>query len=124
LTASGLLAPLGAGPASATTAQSAAEETTATPLPVTMTTLPPSPIPTRGQITISGYVVNVSDEQWTDINVSPFVSTSPITARDELAQAAASDPETAVGERLLDPGVAVPIGDLEPGGSTDFTISV
>ena len=90
LTASGLLAPLGAAPASAVrTGQRLADETTATPLSITMTLLTPSTIPTRGLITISGRVQNDSDEEWTDINVSPFVSSEPITTRDELAEAAA-----------------------------------
>ena len=125
LTASGLLALLGAGPASAVpTGQLAADEATTNPLAITMTQLTPSTIPTRGLITMSGRVVNKSKEEWTDINVSPFVSATPITTRDELAEAAASDPETAVGERLPDEGVAQPIGDLAPGASADFAISV
>ena len=34
---------------------------------------------------------NDSEEDWTDINVAPFISSEPITTRDELAEAAATD---------------------------------
>ena len=86
-----------------------------------MSRLSPSTIPTRGAITISGIVQNDSIDEWTDVNVAPFVSSTPITARDELAEAADSDSEVAVGERLTDPDVQVSIGDLVPGQSATFT---
>ncbi len=125
LTASGLLASLGAAPVSAApTAQRTADDSTVTPLSITMTQLTPSTIPTRGRITMSGRIQNVSKEEWTDINLSPFVSYEPITARDQLAEAAASDSDATVGERMTDEGVTVSIGDLAPGGRADFTISL
>ena len=76
---------------------------TPTPLSVTMTLLSPSTLPTRGVLTISGIVKNESKESWTDINVAPFLSSEPITTRDELDEAAASAPDTFSGNRLTDP---------------------
>ena len=61
---------------------------------------------------------------WTDINVAPFVSAEPITTRDELAEAAASDSDVTVGERLTDPRQHVSVGDLAPGQSAPFTLRV
>ncbi len=113
------------GPALAVAgAASQADETTPTPLSVTMTQLSPSVIPAKGVITISGIVTNDSEEDWTDINVSPFVSGTPITTRDGLAEAAASAPDATVGDRLTDPGLQVLVGDLAPGKSTTFTVRV
>ncbi|MET0838792.1 MAG: hypothetical protein ABWY19_08435, partial [Marmoricola sp.] len=76
-----------AAAATAPTVRSAvrnADEAADTPLRVTMTRLTPSTIPQRGRIMISGVVENVSEEDWSDINVSPFISAEPLTTRDEL----------------------------------------
>ena len=68
-------------------------------------------------------VTNASEEDWTDINVSPFISSEPITTRDELAEAARTTSDAAVGDRLTDRG-SVSVGDLEPGTEAPFTIRV
>ncbi len=95
-----------------------------TPLSVTMTVLSPSTIPAHGVLTISGIVRNESQDDWTDINVSPFVSSTPITTRDELAEAAGSAADATVGSRVTAPGVQVAVGDLAPGEQADFTVRV
>ncbi len=125
--AAALLAGTLSGPTSASATAGgpgAADEAQPTPLSVVMTSLSPSTIPQRGAVTISGVVANGSHEEWTDINVAPFLSRSPITTRDGLAEAAGSDPSAAVGERLTDPGTYVSVGDLQPGERAAFTIRV
>lgn len=102
----------------------AAEEPGATDLSVLTTRLTPSVIPERGVVTMSGVVQNDSTEEWSDINVAPFVSSAPITTRDELAEAADSDAEAAVGERLTDPSIAISIGDLGPGERATYSLRV
>ena len=125
LAASALAAPGLAGPATAApTRVRAAEDATATPLSVTMTSLSPSTIPTRGTVTVSGIVQNNSKDDWTDINVSPFVSSEPITTRDGLAEAAATASDIDVGQRMVEPGVQVLLGDLGPGERAPFTVRV
>ena len=101
-----------------------ADETPPTPLSVTMTLLSPSTLPTRGVLTISGIVKNESKDSWTDVNVAPFLSSEPITTRDELAEAAASAPDTFSGNRLTDPSTQVLVGDLAPGKAATFTVRV
>jgi hypothetical protein len=91
---------------------------------VTMTLLSPSTIPAHGVLTISGIVKNESKEDWTDINVAPFVSSEPITTRDELAKAAASAPDAFAGNRLTDDSTQVLVGDLTPGQAATFTVRV
>lgn len=99
-----------------------AEETS--PLTVELARLTPAAIPARGRIVLAGTVTNDSDEDWAAINVDPFISRTPMTTRDQLAEAAASDPSAEVGRRLIEEGQFAPIGDLGPGESAPFRISL
>ncbi|MCW2844298.1 MAG: hypothetical protein JWN22_2214 [Nocardioides sp.] len=110
-------------PARAHAAKQATDSET-TPLSVTLTSMAPAEIPRKGVITLTGVVANSSAEDWTDINVAPFVSSAPITTRDELAEAAATAASVAVGERLTDSGTYAAVGDLAPGAQAPFTIRV
>ena len=114
---------LGVEPAAATPhfRPSAADEDE-TPLSVTLTAMTPSEIPRKGAITLTGVVTNESEEEWTDINVFPFIAQDPITSRDELAEAAETAPDTAVGDRLTDPGTYETVDELAPGDSAPFTL--
>ncbi|MBO9522264.1 MAG: hypothetical protein J7518_12060 [Nocardioidaceae bacterium] len=102
----------------------AAEEPQASPLTVRLARLTPATIPRKGAITLVGSVRNDSEETWSAINVHPFLSRSPITSRDELAAAAATDPDTEVGTRITQVGLFATIGDLAPGQSARFRISL
>ncbi|HEX2895841.1 MAG TPA: DUF6049 family protein [Marmoricola sp.] len=109
---------LAAGPAGA-------EETeTASPLTVTLSQLTPSTIPKKGRIVLAGTVRNSSTELWSAINVHPFLSRVPMTDRDQLTVAAASDPSLEVGTRLTEIGQFATIGDLLPGQTAPFRISL
>ena len=99
----------------------AAEET---PLRVSISSLTPSTIPNRGSVTITGQITNTSDESWTDLNVYALTSPAPFRTRAELAEANATDPTLAIGPRLTDTGLFDSIGDLAPGSSTNYTLSV
>ena len=71
---------------------------------------------------IRGTITNVSDEEWTTINVEGFIGSSPITTTTELA-AAAETPVTAdVGHRITDPGTFDTVASLQPGQSATFTV--
>lgn len=97
-----------------------AEDPEATPLSVLLTSMSPATIPQRGVLTLAGVVRNISDETWTDINVAPFVSSTPITTRSELAEAAETEETLAVGDRLVE--IGDPVGDLAPGRTARFTL--
>ena len=120
-----LIGPM-AGPARAGTpaVRPALDDPETTPLSVVMTSLTPSVIPRSGVITISGLVVNSSEEKWQDVNIAPFTSSTPITTRDDLDEAARTSPSTTVGTRLDDPATNVGVGDLAPGQRAPFTIRV
>ncbi|HET6652442.1 MAG TPA: DUF6049 family protein [Nocardioides sp.] len=94
------------------------------PLGVTLDTLTPSVIPQSGPITIRGEVTNRSEDTYTDLQVYLFHSQSPITSRASLAEAVTTDPETDVGPRVTPEGRFDEIGDLEPGETTSYSVTV
>jgi hypothetical protein len=113
---------VGAGPVQA--ALRSVDQPEASPLTVTLTRLTPSTIPKKGRVVLAGTVSNASEETWSAINVHPFLSSRPMTDRDQLAAAAASDPTVEVGTRLTEVGQFAAIGDLAPGQGTRFRISL
>ena len=112
------------GPAPPAAATAAAAEDVATPLTVTLTQLTPSTLPAKGRVVLAGTVRNDSTETWASVNVHPFVSATPMTDREELAAAAASDATAEVGTRLYQTGQFAAVGDLDPGQSTSYQISL
>lgn len=116
----GLLAAV-AGPV-AGPAHAVADETT--PLSVRVDSLLPAEITANGTLDVTGQIVNESDETWTNLNVYLLTSPTPFTTSEELVEAQQSDPATEIGGRLTDPGLFEPVGDLPPGSSVDFALSV
>ncbi len=114
-----LLPVLSPGPVNA-----AEEDEPAAPLTVDLNRLVPAAIPETGDLTLAGTVTNDSDETWIAVNVHPFISASPMTSRAELAAAALTPLSTEVGTRLVEAGQFEPIGDLAPGMSRAFRISI
>ncbi len=102
----------------------AAADQPADPLKVTIDTLSPSTVPAHGRVTISGQVTNTSHDTWTNLQVFMLRATSPLTSTSELAAAARTDPATEVGTRLAGTGLYQDIGDLAPGESTPYLLSV
>ncbi|MFL6155673.1 MAG: DUF6049 family protein [Marmoricola sp.] len=111
--------PLLAGPPA-----TAAPATVDTPLTVHLIRMTPAVIPTRGKLVLAGTVTNSSGEPWSVVNVYPFISTTPMTTREQLAAAAKSDPSDEVGKRLLGAGDFATVGDLLPGQTTAFRIAI
>lgn len=93
-------------------------------LTVSLESMTPSAVPRRGRITLTGEVTNTSDDTWTDIQAYLFTSSEPITTADGLSAAAETDPAIEVGGRLTREGLFDEVGDLEPGESTSYSVSV
>lgn len=110
------------GPARAATSTARAEPDT--PLEVSLATLAPASIPRHGRVTITGRIANRSRETWTDLNVYLVTSPTPIRSRDELADAAATEPDAPIGSRLTGAGLYESVGDLAPGESIGYRLSV
>lgn len=101
-----------------------AEPQDATPLRVDLETLAPAVVPTRGRLTVTGTVTNRSDRTWTDLNAYLVTSGTPVRTRSELAEAVDSAEDAAIGERLTTDGLFATLGDLAPGASTRYRLSV
>ena len=89
-----------------------------------MATLAPSTIPRTGRVTLTGRITNRSDQTWTDLNVYLLTSPTPITTRSDLAEASKTDPTAPVGSRQTDEGLYDKVGDLSPGESVPYRLSV
>jgi hypothetical protein len=119
-TAGSVLVPC--APASA--ADSATDTATDTPLRVSIETLAPATIPQQGRVTLTGTITNESQRTWTDLNAYLLTSPEPIRSRGELARAVSTDADTPVGSRVADDGLYQRVGDLAPGASTPYRLSV
>ena len=87
-------------------------------------TLTPAVVPRSGRVVMTGQVTNRSDETWTDLKVYLFTSAAPITTRAELAEAAATDEDAEIGDRVYTAGLYDEVGDLAPGEATSYRLSV
>jgi hypothetical protein len=96
----------------------------ADPLAMVIDRVTPAVMPQRGRLVVTGSILNRSETEWTELSVYLLTSTEPITDAAALEEAAASDPRTDVGDRLVDPGLYVDVSDLMPGESTRFRLSV
>ncbi|MEZ0577522.1 DUF6049 family protein [Nocardioides sp. MH1] len=100
------------------------------PLLVTIDRLTPGEVPDKGPVVVSGTVANVDVVPWSGISVYPFINAGPdctgcpppMTTSKELVAAAASDPETVVGSRIVD--VSDAIDELQPGEVAHYRIKV
>ncbi|WP_322937483.1 DUF6049 family protein [Nocardioides bizhenqiangii] len=99
------------------------------PLLVTIDALTPGEVPERGPVFVSGTVINRDTETWTGIAVYPFINAGncdgcppPITTAAGLVEAAETDPEAVVGNRITD--VSDTIDELEPGEVQEYTIRI
>ena len=104
----------------------AATDETSMPLVPTIDSLTPGALSWKSGpnslITVTGTVTNVDDETWHDVKIYPWFSSTPITTRQGLAQAAASPATDPVGARIT--ADADPIGDIDPGQSVRYTVTV
>ncbi|MEP6814362.1 MAG: DUF6049 family protein [Marmoricola sp.] len=94
------------------------------PLTVRLTSLSPSTVPKSGPLRMSGTVRNDSKEAWREVNVQAFVSSTPMTTPQELADAAATRYDADVGARLQTTHAFVAVGDLAPGQTRAFSLRV
>jgi hypothetical protein len=115
---------LATGPFSVSTTAPRSAPSSATPLRVSIQTLAPATIPQRGRVTLTGQITNRSQETWHRLNVYMLTSPTPIRSRPELARAARSDADAQVGARRAAPGLYDEVGDLPPGESVPYRLSV
>jgi len=106
------------------TSPAAAAPSSSAPLQVSIQSLSPSVIPRRGRITITGQITNRSDLTWTHVQAYMFTSPAPMRTSEELAAASKTDPTTEVGSRIYQTGLYDDVGDLAPGQTSNYVLSV
>ncbi|WP_121254018.1 DUF6049 family protein [Nocardioides ferulae] len=109
---------------SASPAASRAVEGEETPLTVRISTLTPASMPRSGPIRVTGTVTNDDDEEWTDVQVFAFVSSTPITSPGELERAVRTPPEQYVGDRITVNDTYDTIEQIAPGQTVRYAIRV
>jgi len=98
--------------------------TAADPLAVTIDSMTPSALKPSGTVTVTGTITNTDDDEWTTVNVYTFIGWAPMTTSSQLAEAAASDPATPVGSRVITLGDFSTIDAIEPGQTVPYTVTV
>jgi hypothetical protein len=101
-----------------------AEETTATPLTVAITSLEPTTIPGSGPIIVTGTVTNSDSSVWRDVTLYPFIGFRPMTTEAELDAAMETTETTEVGQRIRFEGDYTRIAQLDVGETVSFRLSV
>lgn len=94
------------------------------PLEVTIASISPSTVPRRGPVTVSGTITNRSRSTWNDLNVYLLTSPEPMTTVEEVQQANESDATDVVGARITGDGLYQSVGELAPGESAPYLLSV
>ena len=106
------------------TTSTAAAADVRTPLKVSVETLAPAVVPANGRVTLTGRVTNRSSETWTDLKAYMFTSGTPMTDQTGLAEADATEEAASVGSRVTQQGLYDEVGDLAPGETKSYRVSV
>jgi hypothetical protein len=114
--------PAAATPTTTTAATTAPRYTP--PLEVTIDALTPSYLPEDGPVRVTGSVTNADEVPWLGVNLYSFLDDAPMVSTDELAAAAAADPVLVVGDRITAEGSYQTVGDLDPGESAPFSLTI
>lgn len=121
----GLLALMSSASASADPRKVRQARATEDPLLVHLDTITASTLSDNDEpLTITGTITNQSSEQWTEINLYAFRSAAPIVDAPSLAASAGVDAGEFVGERIVTPGTEAKVDLLEPGQTTNFSLTV
>ncbi len=96
------------------------------PLDVSIDALTPGSLPASGKVTIRGRVTNRTEDPWTDLAVYAATSTTRITTEAQLDDAESSPVgvEPADYLRIVEPGLFELMGDLAPGESAPFELTL
>ncbi len=93
-------------------------------LRTTITSVSPTHLTnSSSSVTLAGRVTNLGEQNWTDLQAYLVIRPAPLTSRTALASAVRDDPGFA-GPRVVDAGLFDEIGDLPPGSSRTFEVSV
>lgn len=92
-------------------------------LTVTIDTLTPSQLTTDATIEVSGRIENTSDGEWSSVQAYLVMARSPFTTREQVETAVRSS-STYTGERVTTIGLFDEVGDIAPGDTARYDLSV
>ncbi|OUZ12562.1 hypothetical protein BHE97_02375 [Aeromicrobium sp. PE09-221] len=92
-------------------------------LTVTIDALTPSQLTADATIEVSGRIENTSDGDWTSVQAYLVMARSPFTTREQVETAARSS-TTYTGERVTTIGLFDEVGDISPGDTAQYDLSV
>ncbi|EFQ84550.1 hypothetical protein HMPREF0063_10402 [Aeromicrobium marinum DSM 15272] len=101
----------------------AAAETDDPSLSVTITALTPAALVVGEPVTLSGSVTNDNDFTWSNLQAYLVIPRSPFTTRAQITQAIAGG-RSYTGERVVALESIDDLGDLSPGASRSFSVTV
>jgi hypothetical protein len=93
--------------------------------PLAIETLTPARLLPGTPVRVTGTVLNDTDEVWGDAQVGLLASQMPFTTPAQVAAATRADPyQDFTGDQVLAPGTFDDIGDIAPGQSRSFSLTV
>jgi hypothetical protein len=92
-------------------------------LRVAIESLDPSTLTQGADVTMTGTVTNRDDHPWTTVQAYFVIPTTPFTTRAQIEDATAGS-GAYTGTRVVEPGTFDEIGDLAPGQTSAFSITV
>ncbi|MCL2540839.1 MAG: DUF6049 family protein [Nocardioidaceae bacterium] len=104
------------------------------PLRIEITDLTPGTLPRQGPVQVTGTITNTDHVTWRHITVYPYLNTThcmglgacpgPMQSASALATGARTDPDTPVGERLVDASAMQSIPSIAPQQSVTFSLTI
>jgi hypothetical protein len=92
-------------------------------LRVSIRTVDPSQLSPGADVTLTGTVTNRDDHAWTAVQAYFVIPPTPFTTREQIDEAI-DNGDAYTGSRVVDAGTFDEIGDLAPGQTTRFRITV
>lgn len=92
-------------------------------LSVSIRSLSPSHLATGSDVTMTGTVANRGDAPWTKVQAYLVIPASPFTTRGQIDEAVGNG-NAYTGSRIVDVGTFDEVGDLAPGQTSRFRVTV
>ncbi|MCW2747619.1 MAG: hypothetical protein JWP10_761 [Nocardioidaceae bacterium] len=93
-------------------------------LAVTLTALSPTYLSKGQPVVLSGTITNTSAHVWTDLQAYLVIPRTPFTTRKQIDELLAGDANAYAGERVVDLEALAKLGNLAPGETRGFSLTV
>ncbi|GAB3853220.1 hypothetical protein GCM10028801_05490 [Nocardioides maradonensis] len=104
------------------------------PLRISISRITPGVLPRHGPLVVSGTVHNTDSVAWTQVNLYPYLDDDrcvasgtcapPMTSSAALAEGAATDEASPVGERVVEESAKQQLASIAPGQTLPFSLTI